>query len=333
MFQTRSDAVCALVVLLLGLQACLPTQTSQQQAPPPARRAVPPIGIDAGEEEIKNAVANVRAGKKLTPKAWPNGARVAVCLSFDVDNEALWRQNPLPVPLSEGEYGATTGLPRVLALLDRQKIPASFYIPAMSVMLHPQMIADIQRYPGNEIGVHGWVHEDYPVVNDAAKEQRLLTQSIDYLTKAMGKRPVGFRAPSWAYSPHTLEQVQKAGFLYDSSFMGMDEPYDLVSNGKSTGLMELPISWIADDYPYYEPEAAGAMPSPEAVFQVYKAEFDGAYEEKTMFILTMHPHISGHRSRIVQIDKLITYMKSKPGVWFATLEQVAGYIKKSGASQ
>jgi peptidoglycan/xylan/chitin deacetylase (PgdA/CDA1 family) len=220
----------------------------------------------------------------------------------------------------------------VLALLDQQQVPASFYIPAMSAMLHPQMIQDIMKSGRHEIGVHGWVHENYPIVNDAAKEQKLLTQSIDYLTKVVGKRPVGFRAPSWAYSPHTLEQVQKAGFLYDSSFMGMDEPYVLVSNGKSTGLLELPISWIADDYPYYEPEAAGALPSPDAVFQIYKDEFDGAYQEKTMFILTMHPHITGHRSRIAVVDKLIAYMKSKPGVWFATLEQIASYVKKSGGS-
>ena len=114
--------------------------------------------------------------------------------------------------------------------------------------------------------------------------------------------------------------------------MGMDEPYELVSNGKPTGLLELPISWIVDDYPYYEPQAAGSLPSPDAVFQIYKAEFDGAYEERTMFILTMHPHITGHRSRIVQLDKLITYMKSKPGVWFATLEQAAGYVKSSGTN-
>ena len=336
MSQTRSRArvaQAALVFALLGLQACTQPRTAQQEPPPAVTRAVAPIGIDANEEQIMQAVANVRAGRKLTPKAWPNGARVAVCLSFDVDNEALWRQNPLPVPLSQGEYGATTALPRILALLDQQKVPASFYIPAMSSMLHPEMIPNILKNPGNEIGVHGWVHEDYPVVNDAAKEQQLLTQSIDYLTKAIGKRPVGFRAPSWAYSPHTLEQVQKAGFLYDSSFMGMDEPYDLLSNGKSTGLLELPISWIADDYPYYEPEAAGSLPSPEAVFQVYKGEFDGAYQEKTMFILTMHPHITGHRSRIVELDKLITYMKSKPGVWFATLEQVANHVRKSDANQ
>ena len=317
----------------LELQSCTQTRPKQPTPSQGPRQAVAPVGIDANEEQIKQAVANVRAGHKLTPSEWPNRAQVAVGLSFDVDNEALWRQNPLPVPLSEGEYGATTGLPRVLALLDRHQVPASFYIPAMSAMLHPQMIQDIMKNGRHEIGVHGWVHEDYPTVNDAAKEQQLLTESIDYLTRAMGKRPAGFRAPSWAYSPHTLEQVQKAGFFYDSSFMGMDEPYDLVSNGKSTGLVELPISWIADDYPYYEPESAGALPSPDGVFQIYRAEFDGAYQEKTMFILTMHPHISGHRSRIVAIDKLITYMKSKPGVWFATLEQIANYVKTSGANQ
>lgn len=336
MCETRSRAWAAgaaLVFLLLGLQACTQPRPAQQEPSQGVRRAVAPIGIEANEEQIKQAVANVRAGNKLTPKVWPNGARVAACLSFDVDNEALWRQNPLPVPLSEGEYGATTGLPRILALLDRQQVPASFYIPAMSAMLHPQMIPDILKAGRHEIGVHGWVHEDYTVVNDSVKEQQLLTQAIDYLTKSIGKRPVGFRAPSWAYSRHTLELVQRAGFLYDSSFMGMDEPYDLVSNGKSAGVLELPISWIADDYPYYEPESAGSLPSPDAVFQIYKAEFDGAYQEKTMFILTMHPHITGHRSRIVQLDKLITYMKSKPGVWFATLEQVASYVKKSGADQ
>lgn len=266
------------------------------------------------------------------PKAWPNGAQVAVCLSFDVDNESLWIDNPSPVTLSEGEYGATTGLPRVIALLDRQKVPASFYIPAMSIMLHSQIIPDIMKSGRNEIGVHGWVHEDYAQVNDAAKEQQLLNESIDYLTKAIGKRPVGFRAPSWSYSPHTFELVQKANFLYDSSFMAMDEPYELVSNGKPSGMLELPINWIADDYPYYEPEAGGSLPSPDAVFQIYKAEFDAAVQEKGLFILTMHPHISGHRSRIVQIDKLITYMKSKPGVWFATLEEVANYVKKSNAA-
>ena len=295
------------------------------QEPPIA--GFPPIPIDATEEQVRQGVALVRAGQKLTPKAWPNGARLAVCLSFDVDNELLWRRTPLPVPLSQGEYGATTGLRRVLDLLDRQSIPASFYIPAMSAALHPQMIQDILQRKRHEIGVHGWMHENLSQVGDAAEEEKLLRQSIDYLTKATGKRPVGFRAPSWAFSQSTLNQIRMAGFLYDSSFMAMDEPYELLANGQKTGMLELPINWIADDYPYYEPEAGGSLPDPQLVFEVYKGEFDLAYEEHTMFILTMHPHITGHRSRIAALEKLVIYMKAKPGVWFATLEQVADYVK------
>jgi len=59
------------------------------------------------------------------------------------------------------------------------------------------------------------------------------------------------------------------------------------------------------------------------VFNVYKAEFDKAYEEGTLFLLTMHPQITGHRSRFAILEKLVAYMKSKPNVWFATHEQVA----------
>ena len=212
--------ICALGFLII-LSAALPVKAQQPTVP-----NFPPLPIDATEDQVRQGVALVRAGQKLTPKSWPNGARVAVCLSFDVDNELLWRLTPLPVPLSQGEYGATTGLPRVLDLLDRQSIPASFYIPAMSAALHPQMIQDILRRKRHEIGVHGWMHENLPQVGDAAKEEQLLTQSIEYLTKATGKRPVGFRAPSWAFSQSTLDQIRKAGFLYDSSFMAMDEPYE-----------------------------------------------------------------------------------------------------------
>jgi peptidoglycan/xylan/chitin deacetylase (PgdA/CDA1 family) len=199
-------------------------------------------------------------------------------------------------------------------------------------MLHPDMIPAILKAGRHEIGVHGWIHENLPSVGDAAHEERLLTQAIDYLTKAIGKRPVGYRAPSWAFSPNTLSQILKAGFLYDSSFMAMDEPYELVQNGKPTGLTELPIEWIMDDFPYYSGNASGSLPSPQAVLQIYKDEFDVAYQERTLLVLTTHPHVSGHRSRAMQLDKLITYMKSKPGVWFGTLEQIANAVKSPNSS-
>src|ERR1044071_9648919 len=197
----RTQLVYAAALALVG---CLPGCGSPraQSAPPapaagqPSAPAVNPITIDSSEEQIRQAVATARMGRKLTPKAWPNGARIAVCLTFDVDNELLQRANPLPVPLSVGEYGATTSVPRILDVLDCHQVPATFFIPAMGVMLDPETAPAIVSRGRHEIGVHGWIHAFWPGVGDAAKEQRLLAQSIEYLAKAAGKRPVGVRAPS-----------------------------------------------------------------------------------------------------------------------------------------
>ena len=320
-------------VVALVLIAWLPGCSAPRAQPAPASSqqpaaSVPPITIDSTEEQIRQAVGTARFGKKLTPAAWPNGARVAVCLTFDVDNELLQRANPLPVPLSVGEYGATTAVPRILDVLDRHQVPATFFIPAMGVMLHPEMLSAIVGRHRHEVGVHGWIHEFWPGVGDAAKEERMLARDIDYLTKATGTRPVGVRAPSSGFSPQTFGLIRKAGFLYDSSLLAADEPYEIVSNGEPSGVIELPIAEVSNDYVYYGETANGAMPSPDAVFAIYKAEFDLAYQERTMFILTQHPHVGGRRSRIVNLERLITYIKSKGDVWFATMEQVANYVKQ-----
>ena len=279
------------------------------------------------DEQLRQAVAPARVGRKLTPRKWPNNARVAVCLSFDVDNESylLAQGETSPTTLSAADFGAETGLARILALLDRHQIPASFFIPAVSALIHPQQIPAIMKSGRHEIAVHGWIHEWLPTINDAAEEERLLNKAIDYLTKATGKRPVGYRAPSWAFSPHTLDLIRKAGFLYDSSLMAMDEPYEVMSNGEATGLVELAIDWTLTETPYLG--RGGTLPSPDRLFQLYKEEFDGAYEDGTLFVLTLHPHVTGHRAPMRYLDELIRYMKSKPGVWFATGEQIARYVK------
>jgi peptidoglycan-N-acetylglucosamine deacetylase len=279
------------------------------------------------EARIRATVERVRAGADLTPKRWPNGARVAVALSFDMDAELL----PLnsrqvsPQPLSRGEYGPRVAVPRILKMLDHNGIPATFFIPAMSAKLHPDAVDAILKSPlHHEIGVHGWVHEN--ITRLSPEEERMLTKrAFDFWTERLGHKPAGIRTPSWDFTAETLSIIRELGFNYDSSLMGDDRPYEVLFEGKRTGLVELPVEWIQDDYTYYNYD--GQNPShrmsDSEVYEIYKGEFDGAYEERTLFVLTMHPFVSGHRSRIAQVEKLIQYMKSKPGVWFATLDQVA----------
>jgi len=316
----RSIVAAAIIVVALCWTG-QPGVEAQPQGP-----AAQP-GTKWTEQQLRDAVAPARVGKKLTPRSWPGNARVAVCLSFDVDNESylLARGEKSPTTLSAADFGAETGLARILDLLDRHQIPASFFIPAVSALLHPAMIPAILKGGRHEIGVHGWIHEFLPGVGSAAEEERLLNQAIDYLTKATGKRPVGYRAPAWAFSEHTIGLIRKAGFLYDSSLMAMDEPYELVSNGEPTGITELAIDWTLTETPYLGRN--GAMPSSEQLYQLYREEFDGAYEQRTMFVLTLHPHVTGHRAPMHHLEQFVSYMKSKPGVWFATGEQIARYVK------
>jgi peptidoglycan-N-acetylglucosamine deacetylase len=283
-------------------------------------------GTQWSDTQLREAVALARVGRRLTPKTWPDGARVAVCLSFDADSEAplLRDGNTSPTALSAADFGAQSGVPRILAMLDRHQIPATFFVTAVDAMLHEDMLAAIQKSGRHEIGVHGWIHET-PTRVTAEEEERLLDRAIEYLTKVTGKRPVGYRAPSWAFSAATLDLIQKKGFLYDSSLQALDEPYEIVSRGKPTGLVELPIDWTLTETPFLGQN--GRLPNPALLYQLYKDEFDGAYDERTMFVLTLHPYLSGHRAPMRHLEQFVTYMKSKPGVWFATAEDIARYVK------
>ena len=316
---SRFFACPALAAALLFSCTGAPPQTTASEVVP---------GWKWTPEQIDETVNQVRAGRSLQPDAWPDGARVAVLLSFDVDNEtiALRYGEPTIGSLSQGEYGARVALQRVVDLIDRHEIPASFFIPSESLRLNPHMAEVIQRSGRHEFAVHGWVHEqnsDLP----AEVERELVERAVDYLTEATGEHPVGYRAPSWNFSPNTLDIIRELGFLYDSSLMADDRPYEINAAGEPTGMVELPVEWILDDAPLMNP-LGGRYSAPREVLQVYKDEFDVAYEEGTMFLLTMHPHYIGHRSRIVVLAELIDHIRAKGNVWFATHRQVVEYVRE-----
>jgi peptidoglycan/xylan/chitin deacetylase (PgdA/CDA1 family) len=282
------------------------------------------------EETWRGIVGKVRAGRSLRPARWKGGARVAVALSFDSDHESgtLREGETSPGKLSQGQYGARQGVPRILALLERHGIPATFFVPAVIATLYP----DEQRRvvgAGHEIGIHGWIHERNSAL-PAAAERDLQKRAADVLERIAGARPVGIRTPSWDFSPHTLAISREMGLLYDSSLMADDDPYELLEDGQPTGMVELPVEWIRDDAIYFNMDRfSGLRPytPPSAVLEIFRAEFDGAYAERGLFLLTMHPHIIGHRSRLALLERLIEHIRGHAGVWFATHADIAHYVK------
>jgi peptidoglycan/xylan/chitin deacetylase (PgdA/CDA1 family) len=282
------------------------------------------------EEIWRSAVERVRAGRRLAGP-WPDGAQVAVALSFDSDHETTaLRDNELsPGRLAQGEYGSRTAAPRILDLLDRFSAPATFFMPAVSALIHPD---EARSYvaAGHEVAAHGWIHERNMLL-PADDEAILMRRALDTLEHVCGIRPLGVRTPSWDFSESTLDVIAEAGLVYDSSLMADDDCYELLAHGRPTGIVEIPVDWIRDDAPYFVMDRYGsARPyaTPRSVLQLWCDEFDAAYQDRGLFQLTLHPHVIGHRSRMVVLEQLLKHVSGHPGVWIPTHADIAQYVRR-----
>ncbi|WIE55293.1 polysaccharide deacetylase family protein [Curtobacterium sp. MCBD17_003] len=197
------------------------------------------------EEVWRGHVERVRAGRSLLPAAgpgrWPDGARVAVAISFDSDHEtpALRDGETSPGRMAQGEYGARAAVPRILELLDRYEAPSSFYMPAVCALLRPDEAPTYVEH-GHEVAVHGWIHERNTLLAHD-DELDLLGRAMEVLESQTGVRPTGIRTPSWDFSDSTLDVVRELGFTYDSSLMADDDPYEILQDGERTGIVEIPV--------------------------------------------------------------------------------------------
>lgn len=281
------------------------------------------------EEYWRQVVGSVRAGDRFAPASWPDGARCAVALSFDSDHESneLRDGGKSIGRLSWGQYGNRVAIPRIKALLDLYAIKATFFVPAVIAMLYPDEQRGLAE-AGHEIGIHGWIHERNSVL-PAHVERDLMFRSADALEKITKFRPCGVRTPSWDFSEATLPILKELGVVYDSSLMADEDCYELLLNGEQTGIVEVPVEWIRDDAVYFMMsrfENLRPHLAPTDVFDIFRREFDGAYERGGVFQLTMHPHIIGYHSRFWILRELIDHIRSKSDVWFCTHLELAQYI-------
>jgi peptidoglycan-N-acetylglucosamine deacetylase len=282
------------------------------------------------ESHWRGLVNQVRAGRPLRPKTWKDGARCAVALSFDSDHETNeLRDGGRSIGrMAWGQYGNRAGVPRILELLARHDVRATFFVPAVSALLHP----DEQRRvvaEGHEIGIHGWIHELNSVLPYEA-ERDLMLRSSDALETITGARPVGIRTPSWDFSPNTLRIEMEMGLEYDSSLMADVDCYELLLDGVVSGIVELPVEWIRDDAVYFGMHRfQGLRPQMpvDAVFDVFRRELEGAWREGGIFQLTLHPHHIGYRSRIWILEEIISLAEGMGDVWFATHAEVVAWAR------
>ena len=275
-------------------------------------------------------------------------ARHLVCLSFDFDvmSGFVARGMTTPTPISRGEFGIV-GADRILALLARHGIRASWFVPGVIIETYPEACARVVA-AGHEIGHHGWSHVP-PAALSREQEEAGLIRANAAIEKLCGRKARGYRSPAWDLSPHTVDLLVEQGFDYDSSMMGddytpyrarrgdvasIDEPFRF---GQATRLVEMPISWSLDDYPHFEfvrtREAVlqGLMATGD-VLQNWLDDFE--YMRRTLewgvLTYTCHPYVIGRGHRMLMLERLIEGLLEQ-GAAFATMaEAVDEFVSRAG---
>ncbi|MDQ0189885.1 polysaccharide deacetylase [Alicyclobacillus cycloheptanicus] len=265
---------------------------------------------------------------------WPNGNAVAVSLSFDFDGETpfLWRTRDINRSvigeMEQRRFGPRVGIYRILDVLKQWHIKATFFVPGLIAERYPEAVEAIVR-DQHEIGLHGYVHERVDEIDDGTLDWTIAAakQKLEDIT---GRPVCGYRSPSWEMTPAVFAALKRHGLTYDSSLMGYDHPYWM------EGVPEVPVQWLLDDAIFYRYVGGGQANPPQRpshVYRLWEEEYTGLRAYGGLFLLTMHPWISGRASRIAALERLIRRIRSHHDVWWATCQEVADYHSTHYVSQ
>jgi peptidoglycan/xylan/chitin deacetylase (PgdA/CDA1 family) len=263
--------------------------------------------------------------------SWPEGKKAAASFTFDVDAEScVLVHDPASAKrmslMSHQSYGPLVAVPKLLRILERQDVRATFFVPGFTAECHPDTVRAIVD-GGHEIGHHGYLHEQMQGI-DRDTEARFLDRGLEALHAVAGVVPVGYRAPWWELNWQSPALLADRGFLYDSSLLDGDAPYRFaVEPGSQQTLLEIPVDWALDDweqYAFYPGwTGSGVIESPAKARDMWQLEADAQHEQGGCWVLTNHPFISGRPSRARALEQLIEGVKALDGMWVTTLEEIA----------
>jgi len=275
------------------------------------------------------------------PVPWPNGAKCAASITFDIDTDSFLH---LEYGANVPDMVATTSwlrydevaIPRLLRIYEAFGIKQTFFMPAWCIENYPAMVDAILR-GGHEIAHHGYLHEN-PNRLTAQDEAYWFQRSLEVIRSVTGQTPRGFRAPVYNFSRNTADILAANGMLYDATLMADDVPY-LMTTDKGN-VLELPSHWALDDWPQFAHniELQYMMPirTPDEAFAVYQSEFDAAWRNGGLWVGVWHPWLTARLARAERLAEFIEGITERGDVWIAPMEDIARHVLaciKNGAYQ
>jgi peptidoglycan/xylan/chitin deacetylase (PgdA/CDA1 family) len=271
------------------------------------------------------------------PIKWPNGARCACAISFDIDADSLIHiSRPKDghdrlYPISMGRYGPTVAIPRILETYRKFGLKQSFFVPGWVVEQYPDAMEKILK-DGHEIGHHGYLHED-PTTHGPTEQREWFERTLEAHKRVIGNTPNGYRAPVYNVNQAVIDLMIEYGFDYESSLMADDIPYLMKTDQGS--LVELPVHWGTDDWPpfaHYD-EIGYMMPvaGPSQGLKGFWEEFEAQYQARGFWMAIWHPFLTGRLARWKQVESWLESVLQRGDVWFAPLHEIAAHVRAEAA--
>lgn len=267
---------------------------------------------------------------------WPAGFKSALFLGFDFDAESAWfDEDPNDwkneISVSYGGYGARVGLPKILDLLARLELGATFFVPGWVVKTQTALCEDILKR-GHEIGHHGVYHQKPSLENTQASLDEI-DHGFDILKETLGITPVGYRAPCGEDYSVYLEHMQSRGIRYSSSFRDDIYPYRHVLEGDRNGPVELPLNYFLDDWMHGMIRGTGRnLVAREQVLSMWRDELEITHEWGGLTTTVFHPQVSGRPSRFKILSEFLIGAMEKQDIWITTGRNICDHFEKFEAS-
>jgi peptidoglycan/xylan/chitin deacetylase (PgdA/CDA1 family) len=298
-----------------------------------------------------------RAGARQTVSRSTRGGsmpkEILCAYGIDIDAVAGWLGSyggeDSPADISRGLFAGEVGTPRLLKMFDKYELRTTWFIPGHSIETFPEQTKQVVD-AGHEIGMHGYSHEN-PISMTPTQERTVMERCVELIEKLAGRRPTGYVAPWWEFSPVTNELLLELGIKYDHSLMHDDfHPYYVrvgdtwtkidysinaedwmkpLERGEETDLIEIPASWYLDDLPPMmfmkaAPNSHGFV-NPRHLEEIWRDQFTYVHREYdyAVFTMTIHPDVSGKAQVLLMHERIIEWINGHDGVRWVTFDEIA----------
>jgi peptidoglycan/xylan/chitin deacetylase (PgdA/CDA1 family) len=269
--------------------------------------------------------------------AWPNGKKIAVSVTVMFET---WSEGHAPsysvqtTHLKPGTvdhaskawstYGGRVGVWRIIKMLDRLQIPATFFTSARCTEEYPAAVKQIVT-SGHDLAGHSYTQDQLLAYMTVEQQEATIRRSIEMLQAFSACKVTGWASPVVAFTPETVGLLAKTGLTWTTDVTYADLPIKLrTPHGVIAGV---PTTDFSDN--------RVMRASPRDLFDVYKGTFDYLYANEPMGLLVfvIHCQFGGRPLITAVLQEVLQYIAQFPDVWFARHEELGRWALAADADE